>query len=345
MYSAIGRPWRFWRSLSSANHFFRKDSDSFMSELDVGATREQLLELYNQKHYREALDLLEREWERFPQPGLMYHWKMCLSARAGGPAAAIQAFREALDHGNWYSEQLVREDEDLQSLQGVPEYEELVALSLKRYATAVASAKPELLVMPPPEMTTSSPMPVLIGLHGNSQNARLAADNWSDLQKRGWLLALPQSSQPLTSDAYNWDDFEKGADEVQKLCSRLTDEYNIDPERILLGGFSAGGGLAIQLAISGALKARGFIVVGPYLRDVEKLTPYLETARANQVKGYIIMGQKEPEEAQELMRRTAGFLQDHGIVYELEPHPDLGHAFPPDFGASIDKALAVLLPG
>jgi predicted esterase len=315
-----------------------------MSNSVSSVTRAQLLELYNQKRYREALDLLERGWERFPQQGLMYHWKMCLAAQAGEPAIAINAFGEALDHGHWYPERLVREDDDLKSLQGVPEYEELVSVCVRRYAAAEGSAKPELLVVPPPG-TSSSPMPLLIGLHGNSQTARLAADDWSELGKRGWLLALPQSSQPLTSDAFMWDDFEKGANEVQKVCSRLMDEYSIDPERILLGGFSAGGGLAIQLAISGALKAKGFIVVGPYLRNLDVLTPFLPEARANQMKGYIIMGQKEPEEGQELMQRTASFLQEHGIVCELEPHPDLAHAFPPNFGGSLDKALALLLPG
>jgi predicted esterase len=303
-----------------------------------------LLELYNQRRYRDALDLLERGWESFPQQGLMYHWKMCLAARAEEPTTAIQAFREALGHGHWYPERLVREDEDLKSLQGVPEYEELVAVCMRRYAAAETSAKPELLVVPPPE-SSSSPMPLLIGLHGNSQTAELAAHDWSELRKRGWLLALPQSSRRLTSDAYMWDDFEKGAEEVKEVCSRLADEYSIDPERILLGGFSAGGGLAIQLAISGALKARGFIVVGPYLQNLEVLTPHLAEARANRVNGYIIMGQKEPEEGQELMQRTAGFLEDHSIVCELEPHPDLAHAFPPDFGVSLDKALALLLPG
>jgi predicted esterase len=315
-----------------------------MSNSASSVTRAQLLELYNQKRYRDALDLLERGWENFPQRGLMYHWKMCLAAQAGEPAIAINAFREALDHGHWYPEQLVREDEDLQSLQGVPEYEELVAVSVRRYAAAEASAKPELLVVPPPG-TSSSPMPLLIGLHGNSQTAGLAAEDWSELGQRGWLLALPQSSQPLTSDAYMWDNFEKGAEEVQKVCGRLTDEYNIDPERILLGGFSAGGGLAIQLAISGALKAKGFIVVGPYLRNLEVLTPFLPEARARAVNGYIIMGLNEPPEGQELMQRTASLLQDHGIVCELERHPGVGHAFPPDFGASLDKALALLLPG
>jgi predicted esterase len=315
-----------------------------MSGSDSSVTRAQLLGLYNQRRYRDALDLLEREWESFPQKGLMYHWKMCLAAQAGEPTVAIQAFREALDHGHWYPETLVREDEDLKSLQGVPEYEELVEVCIRRYAEAEGSAKPELLVVPP-EVATSSPMPALIGLHGNSQTARLAADDWSELRRRGWLLALPQSSRLLTSDAYMWDDFEKGAGEVQKLCSRLTDEYSIDPERILLGGFSAGGGLAIQLAISGALKAKGFIVVGPYLRNLEVLTPHLPEARANGVKGYIIMGLNEPPEGQELMRRTASFLQDHGIVCELESHADVAHAFPPNFGASLDKALAFLLPG
>ena len=37
----------------------------------------------------------------------------------------------------------------------------------------------------------------------------------------------------------------------------------IDFERIILGGFSQGGGIAIQLALTGDLPVRGFVVVAP----------------------------------------------------------------------------------
>ena len=73
-----------------------------MSEAEFAPTRHQLLALYNQGAYVEALNLLEREAARFPQQGLMYHWMMCLAARADEPDKALLAFREALDKGYWY---------------------------------------------------------------------------------------------------------------------------------------------------------------------------------------------------------------------------------------------------
>ncbi len=314
-----------------------------MSEAEFAPTRYQLLALYNQGAYVEALNLLEREGARFPQQGLMYHWMMCLAARADEPDKALLAFREALDKGYWYPAALLRDDEDLQSLQGRPPFEEMVAVSLERAAKTESSSTPQLLVIPP-AADAVSPAPLLIGLHGNSQSAGLAAENWHPLQKRGWMLALPQSSQLLTPDAYMWNDFARGAGEVERLCGKLIGSRSVDSTRIILGGFSAGGGLAIQMAVAGTLKARGFLVIGPYLRDLEVLTPFLQTARDRGLRGYIIMGLQEPAEGQELMQRTAALLKDNGIPCEIEPHADLGHAFPEDFDATLQKALAFLLP-
>jgi predicted esterase len=313
-----------------------------MSELDFSKTRAEITALYNRKDYAEALDLLTREAARYPQQGVMYNWKMCLAARVGKPSQAIQAFQEALDHGYSYPQRLLREDEDLASLQGLPEYEELATLSEQRFAQVQATTKPELLVIPANEASTA-PSPLLIGLHGNSQSAKLAADDWRPLHAKGWTLALPQSSELLTSDAYMWNDFERGAAEVEAVTGKLIGEPTIDPGRIIIGGFSAGGGLAIKLAVTGRIPARGFLVVGPYLRDLDTLEPYLATARENQVKGYIIMGLQEPPEGQDLMQKTAAFLTEHGIPCEVERHPELAHAFPADFGASLQKALAFLL--
>ena len=55
------------------------------------------------------------------------------------------------------------------------------------------------------------------------------------------------------------------------------------------------------------------------------------------------MGLQENATGLELIPKTVGFLQEHGIPCELEEHWNLGHAFPPDFAASLDKALTFLL--
>ena len=91
-----------------------------------------------------------------------------------------------------------------------------------------------------------------------------------------------------------------------------------------------------------AIKARGFVVVGPYLRDLEPLKPYLDTAAASGLRGYIVMGLQEPPEGQEIMRKIHAFLNTHGVPCELEERPEIAHAFPADFGQSIEKALAFL---
>jgi predicted esterase len=312
-----------------------------MSEHDYAAFRRDLTALYGRQEYGQALALLQQYPQVFPQQGMMYHWKMCLAARANDPDLAIRAFKEALDAGYSYPAALIREDEDLASLQGVPSYEELASLSLKRFAEVETQTRPEMLVLPPAEKGADQ-FPLLLGLHGNSQNARLAANDWQPIVAKGWLLACAQSSQPLTSDAYIWNDLERGTTDVRQLYRLLNTRDVIDPERIVLGGFSAGGGLAVHLAVTGAIKARGFLVVGPYLRDLEPLKPYLDAAAASRLRGYIVMGLQEPPEGQEIMRKIHAFLNAHGVPCDLEERPEIAHAFPADFGHSIEKALAFL---
>jgi len=198
-----------------------------------------------------------------------------------------------------------------------------------------------MLVLPPAEKGADH-LPLLLGLHGNSQNARLAANDWQPIVAKGWLLACAQSSQLLISDAYVWNDLERGTTDVRRLYQLLNTRDLINPERIVLGGFSAGGGLAIHLAVTGAINARGFLVVGPYLRDLEPLKPYLDTAAASGLRGYIVMGLQEPPEGQEIMRKIHAFLNTQGVPCGLEERPEIAHAFPADFGQSIEKALAFL---
>jgi predicted esterase len=312
-----------------------------MSEHDYAAVRRDLTALYGRQEYGQALALLQQYSQLFPQQGLMYHWKMCLTARANDPELAILAFKEALAAGYSYPAALIREDDDLASLQGIPAYEELATLNLRRFADVETHTRPELLVLPPAKNGTDR-LPLLLGLHGNSQNARLAANDWQPIVERGWLLACAQSSQVLMPDAYVWNDLERGTTDAAHLYQLLNTKDVIDPECIVLGGFSAGGGLAIHLAVTGAIKSRGFLVVGPYLHDLELLKPHLDTAAMNGLRGYIVMGLQEPPEGQEIMRNIHALLNATGIPCELEEHPEIAHAFPADFGRNLEKALAFL---
>ncbi len=301
----------------------------------------QLIPLYQQKAFAQALELVQREEACFPQQGLMYHWKLCLAAQLHDSAQAIQALREALDHGYCYSAAMLREDGDLASLQDLPEYQQLALLAEQRFVEVEAQTRPALLVIPP-EGKAALPAPLLLALHGWNQNAQMTATEWRPMSAKGWVLACAQSSQTTASGAFHWNDFARGAADALKLYRALTGARARDPEHVLLGGFSTGGGLAIQLAVTGAINTHGFIAVGPILPDVEGLTPHLETASARGLRGYIQLGLQMAPEFQEPMRQLHALLNVHGIPCELEECPEIAHAFPADFERSLDKALAFL---
>src|SRR5215469_1091572 len=120
-----------------------------------------------------------------------------------------------------------------------------------------ASARPELFVRQPVGQAETL-LPLLIGLHGNGDNATNTLESWSGITDHNWLLAIPQSSQLEQPGAYVWDDRERGESEIREHLVQLTREHAIDSGRVVLGGFSMGGGQAIWMALHQSIKTPGF---------------------------------------------------------------------------------------
>ena len=307
-------------------------------------------QLYLKKEYAQALNLVEREAGRFPeQETQVYFWRICMVSRMGQLTRAVQLLGEAIAAYHWYNEARLREDEDLEPLQGRSDFERLVAICRERQAQAQAGAEPNLVTLLPEEQcgTADQLCPLLIALHGNNSNAPSSADYWRSAVPKGWLVALPQSSQVIGPDAYVWDDREWTKREIQEHYATLTDSYAVDRDRVILGGFSKGGELAIWLVLSGAVRACGFVVVGPggpYIRQPDKWTPLIEAGRERGLRGYFVVGELDAF-CLEGSKALAMMLRSQGIPCEVEVHPNLGHDFPPDFEVSLARALEFVLGG
>jgi predicted esterase len=318
-----------------------------MSEMIYDTLHRQLMSLYSEGAYAPALELLQQETDNFPDKrGDTCYWGMCLASRLNDLPLALQYFKSALADGNWFAPSILREDEDLKPLQGLPEFEQMVEVCRQKQAEVEAHVKPELLVIPPEGEAGKyqvSSHPLLLALHGNTGNAHAFADSWHWVSAQGWLLALPQSSQVVSNNAFVWNDFDKATREVKEHYAAITKQYAIEPGKVVVGGFSMGGGLAIWLSVSRAIKARGFVVLGPYLPKVDVLQPYLEAAKTDGLRGYVILGEQELPQYQEQVRKVVDLLNAHGIPCELEPRSNLAHAFPPDFEKSLQKAFAFIL--
>jgi predicted esterase len=291
--------------------------------------------------YAEALARLDQQAGEFPdQIGLTLNWQACFQALTGHPDQALITLQQAVDRGIWYEPEQLRSDSDLASLQGDPYFERIVAYCAEQYNLAKLYSRPELRIIPPAK-GTPEPYPMLLAIHGRGSNAAEAAEYWQGLAEQGWLVALPQSSQPVHRDAYGWDDMDLAESELVAHLERLRTDNPVDIDRIVLGGFSQGGGLSVYLTVTAQLRTRGFIAVAPYLRSVDFLMDTDLPGLPQQPRGWMITGGLD--QASGLFQKLETLLQKHNIPYQRRNYPELAHEFPPDFATLREEAIQYIL--
>jgi len=301
---------------------------------------DEMMQLYNQEKYTQALELVDGLVVAYPDR--VDHtalWRICLLSRLERFDEALLTMARALETGLWWAEPALRQDSDLEPLQGLPEFEQMVSVCIARHAAAQARGVPKLLTFEPDPLPTG-PLPLLIALHGRSSSAEEDAPYWQAVTQLGWLLALPGSSQPGSPTSYVWDDTEKALAEITAHYAALKEKYALDEQRVVVAGFSQGGARAIQMALSGRIPARGFISVVPGGLDQDAFPSLVESARGRSLRGYLVTGTLD--QRQELFRFIHQSMNAAGLPCQMEAHPDLAHEFPPDFDSSLEKALQFL---
>jgi predicted esterase len=295
-------------------------------------------QLYENKQYAEALEYIQENAARFPQHRAQtYNWRMCVLALMGQRQQAVDLLEEALDQGIWWSEPVLTEDEDLANLQDLEEFQNLVARSEAMHARASSSAPRSPLGFPP-EDSAEKPYPVLLALHGRNSYASFEAPYWQSVTQQGWFLGMPRASELIDNEHASWDDTPTAVQEVHRQYRQLLRSYPLDPDRLVLGGFSQGAGLAIRLSLTGALPAEKWIAVAPWLPDAEELATTLpDSVRSPLGRGYVILGEDDP--LTEQFPTIAQLLDACGVDYEVERVPGLGHMYPDDFEQTLLRAL------
>lgn len=293
-----------------------------------------LMSLYTAGKYAAALELVEKNEPEFPDNlARTTFWKMCLLSLAGRSEEALSTFRRGLDHGLWWAEsQFV--DTDLDPLRDLPEFKQLVAESVQRWEQEHKQIKREhILVLP--DAPFSPPYPLLIVLHGRNGNKESNLEYWNVARQQGWAVLSVQSTQPLFPDSYCWDDPVTGLQDVLYALEQTQEAHDIDRQRMAIGGFSQGSGMAIYASLSEELPVRGFIAGATWWQDVRSLANL--AAGAKNLRGYFVSGELDNTLAR--AREIQAVLKQNSIAFDEELHPGLGHAFPDDFETSFTRAL------
>lgn len=305
-----------------------------MERMTFQQLTDELMRLYPQGKYGEALDVVEQNADLFPeQSARTTYWKMCLLSMCGRADDVFSTFREGLESGLWWAESQFRVETDFDSVREMPEFKCLVEESNKKSIEMQMQIQPDRALLEPADL--SGELPLLITLHGRNGNKDSNLEYWDAARQRGWLVLSPQSRQAIFPGSYCWDDAEKGLADIVFHVEEIKQQYGIDLDRIVLSGFSQGSGMSIYAALSGKVGVHGFIGVGTFILEPEALVPLIVNSKL--VRGYFVSGEKDRtlDKAKAIQR----ILREHNVSFAEKIYPDLGHEFPPDFDQTFDQAI------
>ena len=302
-----------------------------MQSMTFSELTDQMVALYRENKFEEALQLVEQEASHFPeQVARTTFWKMCLLSLCGRQDDVISVFQQGLDSGLWWHEELFS-DPDLNAVRDLPAFKRLMSVSQEQYEEARKEVKRDYTVLLP-EPSSSGLYPLLITLHGRNGNKEDDLGRWELAKQRGWLVLSAQSAQPMFHGAYHWGNPAQGLVDLRFYYDQVLQQHQIDPQRIVIAGFSQGSGMAIYTALTGSLPVSGFIGIGTWWADIHQLD-----MPGKQVRGYFITGEKD--HTLDRSREIQEVLRKNNVEFAEEVHTELRHEFPPDFGPSFDKAI------
>ncbi|MBO8162034.1 MAG: alpha/beta hydrolase [Thermosipho sp. (in: Bacteria)] len=298
------------------------------------------LELYLQKDYLKAYNFItENTMKVKGNNAQIYNFRYSIASKAGLNDLAMKIMREAiLEKGYWYSYDYLLEDDDLKPLYEYNDFEELANICKEREIQSQRDCKPDLKVLMPNNLVDNEKYPLIIALHGNQENILITEDYWSPCVMNRRILALPQSSHIEFSDAYSWNDINKGTKEIKEHYKMILKGYNVDSENIIIGGFSAGARIALYAVLNDVIQVKGFIFVGPWLPEIEEWEHLLDGLKLKGIKGYIFCGDKD-KDCFEGSNKFADMLNQRNIPNIFKVVEGLNHDYPTNFDKELEEAI------
>lgn len=289
--------------------------------------------LYKEERYQESIDLLNRHGRSVDgNMAQIYNFLYAMTAKGGQPNLAMAILQEAIDEGYWYSPEYLRSDDDLVPLRRLGAFDDIVEICAQREKEAQANAAPRL------KAISQSGDALLVALHGDQENIDIAEPYWRPATD-GSIVALVQSSTESFSDAYVWDDVDRGAAELERHLSSLRERFNVPPERTVLAGFSAGCGVILQAVLNGKVKAASLLLVAPWLPQLDEWAVRLGMLKGMTVR--IVVGDRDDDCLKGSMRLDS-LLDSVGVEHELRVIKGLDHDYPDDILDDISAVLPAL---
>jgi predicted esterase len=314
---------------------------SAQEPVNVQAARRAFNDAYRHEDYRRAseigLELVQLV------PGALEQYNLaCVFALAGDTGQALFWLERAAENG-FHRLSLLESDSDLDSVRDRSTYARVcdrVAKNLQRHrevAIRKAASNPPIIVEPDTK-GVDGPRPLIIALHGWGDLPIRYPGVWGPITREiGAILAVPHGTMRV-GEGRGWGDVEEADAIVQLTLDYVRERFEVDPERVVLTGFSQGGFMAMAV---GARHPDLFIGVipmaGGYIPEIDGPAP----AGEGDPRFYFMVGARD--RVADEVRRAAADFEAAGYEATLRVFSGTGHTFPRRTTSELRKALRFVL--
>jgi predicted esterase len=300
--------------------------------------------LYNRKKYREALNLLEHASEYLPKQEFNKYLFEIMISKAEFYCHE-KMYKEAINVISYLLNKGFACDNDIFDEVHLKEdirYGELKNKNDSLLAKANEKTSFKYDVNLPVNYTEGKRYPLFIALHGDPGNIGEFSEYWKhdEFLKKDFIFVYVQSSQLYRYNGFSWTMNPLiSRNDIKECYNLLLQEYFIDDECVIIGGFSGGAITALDITFANIIPIKGFIAIGPdFPESFTKENVKLAAERGVGgvfMEGEVIIPLKEQEEMIKV-------FEDVGLPYEFYVNKGIGHAIPQDLPAKINKALSFI---
>ncbi len=294
--------------------------------------------VYQEKNYMEAAKVLEWALEKYPKNILANSFNLAFTYNhLKEYDKGIKALQYALDNGIWFNKWAF-ERKAWDGYKKNEKFQNILDRNLAKMKEAQKTAKPDILVITPESYTKDKKYPLFIALHGGGGNIAGFKDVWiSEKVRKEYICVFLQSSLIIAMNGYNWmEDIELSKKEIKTAFEKINGEYNIDKNRVIIGGFSSGGVAAMEIAFDNIFPVSGFIALCP--PKPESFTEInIKAAKTRGLRGILLSTEMDPRLG--VQKEMVEMMKKENFPHEFIVSPNMGHWIPKDLDVKLNNAL------
>jgi predicted esterase len=322
---------------------FSQERDARLSSYQE--MRKHVGDLYSQKKYKEAAELLSEALTRFPDFLFANSYNLALMyGHLGEYEKGVNVLLNCLEHGFWFGKYAFFNEEAWGPYKKLKSFQAFIDNNNMLWKEAQKLAKPDLLVVTPEAYEPGKEYPLFVALHGGNSNIANFRKSWtSEKMRKEFIVAFVQSSQIVAMDGYNWtEDIELSKREIAEAYQKTIKEYPVLKDKVIVGGFSSGGVAALEVILHNTIPAAGFIALCP-AKPESFTVERVREAKKRGVRGTILTTEMDPRLPDQ--KSMNEILIAESFPSEFIVTPDIGHWFPEDLDVKIDNAFDFIFKG